>query len=210
MQHCPICGTDFPEEMAECPTCGGQDGPVHRCANCGEEYQGSDACPACGSLREPVPCQVHPERRANDRCVACGHRCPIQDGHTGVCRVRFNRGGRIRVPAGYVAGVQVDPIEKKPFFHVHPGALAYSFGMLGCDLHCAYCQNWVTSQALRDPHAVASPLDVLTDPLTRDVLWFTVWQAALSTVLALMAGLPAAYSIATWLPPSSTMFWPMM
>ena len=41
------------------------------------------------------------------------------------------------VPWGYAGGVQCDPIEKKPFFHVHPGALAYSFGMLGCDLHCA-------------------------------------------------------------------------
>ena len=55
------------------------------------------------------------------------------------------------MPWGYVGGVQCDPIEKKPFFHAYPGALAYSFGMLGCDLHCGYCQNWVTSQALRDP-----------------------------------------------------------
>ncbi len=54
-----------------------------------------------------------------------------------------------------MAGVQCDPVEKKPFFHARPGALAYSFGMLGCDLHCSYCQNWVTSQALRDPKAVA-------------------------------------------------------
>ena len=59
------------------------------------------------------------------------------------------------MPWGYVGGIQCDPIEKKPFFHAYPGALAYSFGMLGCDLHCAYCQNWVTSQALRDPAAVA-------------------------------------------------------
>ena len=57
------------------------------------------------------------------------------------------------VPWGYVAGAQSDPIEKKPFFHVEPGSQAFSFGMLGCDLHCAYCQNWVTSQALRDPAA---------------------------------------------------------
>ena len=53
-----------------------------------------------------------------------------------MCKVRFNEGGRLRVPWGYVGGVQCDPIEKKPFFHAHPGALAYSFGMLGCDLHC--------------------------------------------------------------------------
>src|SRR6266568_309057 len=92
------------------------------------------------------------------RCYACGHRCPLPEGAVGVCKVRFNEGGRLHVPWGYVGGVQCDPIEKKPFFHAHPGALAYSFGMLGCDLHCGYCQNWVTSQALRDPAAVAPPL----------------------------------------------------
>ena len=91
------------------------------------------------------------------RCVACGHRCPIPDGAVGVCKVRYNDGGHLRVPWGYVAGVQCDPVEKKPFFHAYPGGLAYSFGMLGCDLHCGYCQNWVTSQALRDPAALAPP-----------------------------------------------------
>src|SRR2546428_4243658 len=91
------------------------------------------------------------------RCYACGHCYPLPEGAIGVCKVRFNHGGRLLVPWGYVGGVQCDPIEKKPFFHAHPGALAYSFGMLGCDLHCAYCQNWVTSQALRDPNAVAPP-----------------------------------------------------
>ncbi|MFZ0797720.1 MAG: AmmeMemoRadiSam system radical SAM enzyme [Terriglobales bacterium] len=104
------------------------------------------------------------------RCYACGHCCPIPDGQPGVCKVRFNHAGTLYVPWGYVAGVQCDPIEKKPFFHAHPGALAYSFGMLGCDLHCAYCQNWVTSQALRDPDAVSPPL--LADPelLVKDAL----------------------------------------
>jgi pyruvate formate lyase activating enzyme len=74
------------------------------------------------------------------------------------------------VPWGYVGGVQCDPIEKKPFFHAYPGALAYSFGMLGCDLHCGYCQNWVTSQALRDPAAVAPPLLASPQDLVRDAL----------------------------------------
>lgn len=87
------------------------------------------------------------------RCLACGLRCPIFPGLAGVCKVRFNRGGKLYAPYGYVAGLQADPIEKKPFFHVLPGSTAFSFGMLGCDLHCPYCQNWVTSQALRDPEA---------------------------------------------------------
>jgi pyruvate formate lyase activating enzyme len=104
------------------------------------------------------------------RCYSCGHCCPIPDGQPGVCRVRFNRGGQLYVPWGYVAGVQCDPIEKKPFFHAYPGALAYSFGMLGCDLHCSYCQNWVTSQALRDPNAVSPPLEATPELLVKDAL----------------------------------------
>lgn len=99
------------------------------------------------------------------RCYACGHRCLIPEGRQGVCRVRFNRGGVLQVPTGYVSALQVDPVEKKPFFHVLPGSLALSFGMLGCDFHCSYCQNWITSQALRDPGAVSPPDTVSADTL---------------------------------------------
>ncbi len=104
------------------------------------------------------------------RCLACGHRCPIPAGFAGVCKVRFNRGGKLHVPYGYVAGWQCDPIEKKPFFHVLPGARAFSFGMLGCSLHCSYCQNWVTSQALRDPHAYAGIEGTSPEQLVRRAL----------------------------------------
>jgi len=104
------------------------------------------------------------------RCFACGHQCPIPEGQLGVCKVRFNQGGKLYVPWGYVGGVQCDPIEKKPFFHAYPGAMAYSFGMLGCDLHCSYCQNWVTSQTLRDPNAVAPPLEATPEFLVQDAL----------------------------------------
>jgi len=104
------------------------------------------------------------------RCYACGHCCPIPEGQPGVCKVRFNDGGKLYVPWGYVGGVQCDPIEKKPFFHAYPGALAYSFGMLGCDLHCSYCQNWVTSQALRDSNAVSAPLRATPEALVEDAL----------------------------------------
>ncbi len=102
------------------------------------------------------------------RCLACSHRCPIPPGAQGVCKVRFNDAGRLMVPWGYVAGTQCDPIEKKPFFHVHPGSLAYSFGMMGCDLHCSYCQNWITSQAIRDPAAVAPVWSADPVQLVRD------------------------------------------
>ena len=102
------------------------------------------------------------------RCYSCGHECPIPEGALGVCKVRFVRDGKLHVPWGYVGGVQCDPIEKKPFFHARPGALAYSFGMLGCDLHCSYCQNWVTSQALRDPNAISPPMEADPEALVED------------------------------------------
>jgi len=91
------------------------------------------------------------------RCVACAHQCKIGPGRRGICQVRFNAAGVLHVPFGYVAGLQCDPVEKKPFNHVLPGSQALTFGMLGCDLHCDYCQNWFTSQALRDDRAGASP-----------------------------------------------------
>jgi pyruvate formate lyase activating enzyme len=91
------------------------------------------------------------------QCFACGHRCLVKPGRDGVCRVRFNKNGTLMVPHGYVGALACDPIEKKPFFHVLPGSDALTFGMLGCDYHCGYCQNWVTSQMLRDPKAAAPP-----------------------------------------------------
>ena len=90
-------------------------------------------------------------------CYACGHRCKIKPGRDGICKVRFNRDGKLFVPRGYAAGIQLDPIEKKPFFHAFPGESALSFGMLGCDYHCSYCQNWITSQVIRDPSAISQP-----------------------------------------------------
>jgi len=121
-------------------------------------------------VREADPSLVEHLGDHRVRCFSCGHCCPIPDGQAGVCKVRYNRAGTLYVPWGYTAGMQCDPIEKKPFFHAHPGALAYSFGMLGCDLHCGYCQNWVTSQALRDPNAISPPLDVSPQDLVRDAL----------------------------------------
>jgi pyruvate formate lyase activating enzyme len=121
-------------------------------------------------VREAAPELVETLDRNRIRCFSCGHCCPIPEGQPGVCKVRYNKGGQLYVPWGYVGGVQCDPIEKKPFFHAYPGALAYSFGMLGCDLHCAYCQNWVTSQALRDPSAVSPPLEARPEQLVADAL----------------------------------------
>jgi pyruvate formate lyase activating enzyme len=103
-----------------------------------------------GDLYESLPGnRVH--------CFACAHNCAISDGGRGICQVRFNVGGKLFVPRGYVAALQCDPVEKKPFFHVYPSSDALTFGMLGCDLHCGYCQNWDISQALRDAQAGRPP-----------------------------------------------------
>jgi pyruvate formate lyase activating enzyme len=101
------------------------------------------------------------------RCVACGHRCLIAEGRRGICKVRFNAGGELKVPFGYVAGLASDPVEKKPFFHVFPGSDALTFGMLGCDFHCGYCQNWVTSQALREPGTGAPVVAAAPEQIAR-------------------------------------------
>ena len=60
-----------------------------------------------------------PDQRV--RCYACGHRCLIPQGRQGVCKVRFNKGGSLYVQTGYIAALQIDPIEKKPFYHTLPG-----------------------------------------------------------------------------------------
>lgn len=99
------------------------------------------------------------------RCYACGHRCLIHKGKRGICKVRFNEGGQLMVPMNYVAALACDPTEKKPFFHVLPGSDTLTFGMLGCDLHCAYCQNFLTSQALRDNAAGVMPNEMSSERL---------------------------------------------
>jgi pyruvate formate lyase activating enzyme len=91
------------------------------------------------------------------RCYACSHRCTIMPGGRGVCQVRYNLGGKLYAPWGYVAALNCDPTEKKPFYHVYPGSHTLTFGMLGCDLHCPFCQNWDISQTLRDAYSGHPP-----------------------------------------------------
>jgi pyruvate formate lyase activating enzyme len=95
------------------------------------------------------------------RCGVCAHRCLVRPGRRGICGVRENRGGRLLCDAyGQVAAVGVDPIEKKPLFHVDPGTLAYSIATVGCPFHCMFCQNWEIAQAPR------LGLDVPQRPMT--------------------------------------------
>lgn len=80
-------------------------------------------------------------------CTLCPHDCHVPDGARGACGVRYNRGGRLyTLVYDRVIAREVDPIEKKPFFHFLPGSYAYSISTVGCSLRCAYCQNWEISQ----------------------------------------------------------------
>lgn len=81
------------------------------------------------------------------RCRLCPLACVIAPGRLGACRVRANDDGRlVSLNYGRVAAAAVEPIEKKPLYHFHPGSFVYSLGAHGCNLHCAYCQNWKISQ----------------------------------------------------------------
>lgn len=104
---------------------------------------------------------VRPAGDGRLECLACGHRCQLAPGEAGRCEVRFREGEVLLAPWGYVSAATLDPIEKKPFFHAWPGARTLTFGMLGCDFKCAFCQNWYVSQTLRDP-AAGAPHDRVT------------------------------------------------
>lgn len=81
-------------------------------------------------------------------CRLCPNSCRLADGQIGLCKVRKNVGGKLyTLSYGQLAAVHVDPIEKKPFYHVLPGAQAFSIATPGCNMRCLFCQNWEISQA---------------------------------------------------------------
>jgi pyruvate formate lyase activating enzyme len=97
-------------------------------------------------------------------CWLCPHRCHLADGQTGFCRARQNKGGIIRsLNYGLLTSAALDPIEKKPLYHFHPGSHILSLGSFGCNLRCPFCQNYTISQAGPDGFAGQRlPLDRVT------------------------------------------------
>ncbi|QIK37000.1 AmmeMemoRadiSam system radical SAM enzyme [Caldichromatium japonicum] len=81
------------------------------------------------------------------QCHLCPHQCLIAAGKRGICAVRYNSGGRLyTLVADRIIARHLDPIEKKPLFHVYPGSGIYSLATIGCNLRCRFCQNWEISQ----------------------------------------------------------------
>uniref|UniRef100_A0A7C3Z0A5 AmmeMemoRadiSam system radical SAM enzyme n=1 Tax=Desulfobacca acetoxidans TaxID=60893 RepID=A0A7C3Z0A5_9BACT len=113
-------------------------------------------CPARASLSRgmkqgfinPQPAlffEILPEKQV--RCHLCPRGCVVAAGNRGACGVRENRGGQYYTLAyGNPCAVHVDPVEKKPFFHVLPGTPSFSIATAGCNLRCKFCQNWEISQ----------------------------------------------------------------
>ena len=111
--------------------------------------EGGLDCSSCHTPGEPsrtLYCHV-PHQGTYVRCGLCPHRCVLAEGERGTCRVRENRGGKLYTFVyGNPCAIQVDPIEKKPFFHFLPGTTAFSLATAGCSLSCKYCQNHDISQ----------------------------------------------------------------
>jgi pyruvate formate lyase activating enzyme len=85
------------------------------------------------------------------RCWLCPHECEVGPGERGICGVRENIAGQYySLVYGNPCAVQIDPIEKKPFYHVLPASRTFSLATAGCNLHCKFCQNWEISQARPD------------------------------------------------------------
>jgi pyruvate formate lyase activating enzyme len=83
-------------------------------------------------------------------CKLCHHHCKIKKGKTGMCGVNANHDNKLETLVyGYPASIAVDPIEKKPIYHMLPGSKALSFGTVGCNFRCPFCQNWQLSQEHR-------------------------------------------------------------
>jgi len=89
------------------------------------------------------------------RCLLCAHRCLIDEGKRGVCLVRENHSGTLYTQAyGKSISHGMDPVEKKPLFHFHPGSRAFSIATAGCNFRCRFCQNWEISQVLRESGSI--------------------------------------------------------
>jgi len=102
------------------------------------------------------------------QCDLCPFNCYLPEGERGICRVRMNSGNKLYtlVYAQPVA-VHIDPIEKKPVYHLLPGSSVFSIATVGCNLRCAFCQNWEISQAYPESEKgeIYTPEEVVRDAL---------------------------------------------
>jgi pyruvate formate lyase activating enzyme len=101
------------------------------------------------------------------RCQLCPHNCLIQDGKTGICGVRMNMEGSLKLlNYGVISGRSLDPIEKKPLYHFYPGTNIVSIGSYGCNFHCDFCQNYNISQRVPiSAESIVTPENTVEDAM---------------------------------------------
>ncbi len=105
-------------------------------------------------MKEALLYEKRPDNKV--QCYLCNHRCLIKEGKSGICQVRVNREGTLySLVYGRAVAENVDPIEKKPLFHVLPGSSSYSIATCGCNFRCLHCQNHEISQMPRDGGRIA-------------------------------------------------------
>ena len=94
-------------------------------------------------------------------CTLCPHLCRIRPAEVGICKVRANVNGRPALPHyAKVSGLNVDPVEKKPLYHLQPGSRLLSVGFLGCNFRCPFCQNYAISQSTLAQTRTLHPRDL--------------------------------------------------
>lgn len=97
------------------------------------------------------------------KCLLCPHQCVLANGETGQCGVRQNKDGLlVALTYGHPVAMHIDPVEKKPLYHFHPGSQVFSIATGGCNLHCLHCQNWEISQQVNTSTPYTPPEKVLT------------------------------------------------
>ena len=100
--------------------------------------------------------------------MLCPHECLIGEGQTGICRVRANDKMELSLPYyGVLSACAMDPIEKKPLFHFHPGTGILSAGFYGCNFRCPFCQNFHISQHVSDNPSKTNPEDLVGIAINR-------------------------------------------
>lgn len=131
-------------------------------------------CLKCHSLQDDLSDRKHhtAEKESAVRCLLCARTCIINPGERGMCRARMNVKGELRsLVYGRPLAQQIDPIEKKPFYHFLPGTQAYSLATSGCPLRCKFCQNWQISQASPEDYSTpnVSPAEIADAAVSRSV-----------------------------------------
>lgn len=101
--------------------------------------------PRCVKMKEALYWKEKEDKKV--QCFLCPHNCIIGENKAGICRVRKNVDGKLySLTYNEFTSVAMDPIEKKPLYHFYPATEILSFGTVGCNLHCQFCQNWEISQ----------------------------------------------------------------